>query len=185
MRDRLGPDVNDDHSCSMSGSRSEPGPYPLPTNGVPTVSAPSFQAEGGIDAQAELPHESSMQDDGLLPDCPSTGAVHGPAIEDDPQDQIYDNWTGILQFNRPQEEEDESAPRNGNDILLTQNWLQREFEPEVVAQLAAEGPVADLSGVSAEAARDLISTRLVTSLQKTILTMSVTTSLDRSRRVTS
>ncbi|KAH9846306.1 hypothetical protein C2E23DRAFT_864125 [Lenzites betulinus] len=64
----------------------EPEPlYPAEPSRAP-------QAPQNAAAVSELP---------VLPTSPAPPPVHGPAIPDDPLDQIYDNWAGAMAFNRP------------------------------------------------------------------------------------
>ncbi len=84
-------------------------------------------------------------------------AIHGPALPDDPVGQIYDNWHGLQQYNRPEPAENQNEPEmpcesESKDVSLAEEWTQAEQ-----AELEAEGPHLNvLDSLTGEAVRDAI-----------------------------
>ncbi|KAI9063124.1 hypothetical protein FKP32DRAFT_1652266 [Trametes sanguinea] len=97
-------------------------------------------------------------------------SIHGPALEEDPADQIYDDWSGALSINRPQQDAEESVqcgPRTFDSTGTSINGFQDMHEAASAlwdpideieaAALRAEGPADDsVQGLDGEGVRNLI-----------------------------
>lgn len=88
--------------------------------------------------------------------------VHGPALIGDAYEQIYDNWEGIVSYNRPEEEQPDSSQEDGvGGSLLDELTGQRGDGRRAAAvvddtDVEREGPRFDLGGISAQAVQDAI-----------------------------
>lgn len=144
-------------------------------------SSPTPQARGtaGKAAQSGLPHRRrSAKDSSALfasateaypePDAAQLSeffysevsglnTLHGPAVEGDDEDQIYDNWGGELRYSMPTnpdlDEFGEELPDNPEDIPAYDELLGEDNETEDLASAAAVPtpplvPSADMPDIS-------------------------------------
>lgn len=113
-------------------------------------SLPFSSDAGGTTASAAVDHTTAR------------AAVHGPALPEDAYDQIYDNWEGIVNYNRPEEVQADDSHGNGRGESLLDEFVGgREHSPDAPtrahdAVVEQEGPSFDLDGMSAEAVQDAI-----------------------------
>lgn len=93
-------------------------------------------------------------------------AVHGPALADDAYEQIYDNWEGVVSYNRPEEAEtDELLDYGAASLLDVLQDGQGSGEGSAAVSgedtaVVKEGPSFNLGTMSAEAVREAIGTSL-------------------------
>ncbi|KAI0353117.1 hypothetical protein OH77DRAFT_1522874 [Trametes cingulata] len=142
---------------------------PATTNGPSSQHAPHPRTAAAEAAMPTIVNADSVAQPTTATAETCTASVHGPALEEDPADQLYDDWGGALSFNRPLSEAvEEDVDLSADDRLRGDSShgprkaavleaVLRPIDENEAAGLHAEGPQDDgVHGLDAEGVRDMM-----------------------------